>query len=71
MAGGLFAMDRKFFFESGSYDRGLTFWGGENIEMSFRVSYLFFKLYFNYFHVNLDYLCYQMKMLCKKRKKCI
>ena len=38
MAGGLFAMDRKFFFESGSYDRGLTFWGGENIEMSFRVT---------------------------------
>ena len=40
MAGGLFAMERKYFFESGAYDRELTYWGGENVEMSFRVSYL-------------------------------
>ena len=40
MAGGLFAMDRKYFFESGAYDPELTFWGGENVELSFRVSYL-------------------------------
>lgn len=39
MAGGLFAMERKYFFESGAYDRELTYWGGENVEMSFRVSY--------------------------------
>ena len=37
MAGGLFAMDRKYFFESGSYDDQLTYWGGENVEMSFRL----------------------------------
>ena len=39
MAGGLFAMDRKYFFESGAYDRELTYWGGENVEMSFRVRF--------------------------------
>ena len=38
MAGGLFAMNRKYFFESGAYDRQLTYWGGENVEMSFRAS---------------------------------
>lgn len=38
MAGGLFAMDRMYFFESGAYDRQLTYWGGENVEMSFRVN---------------------------------
>lgn len=37
MAGGLFAMDRMYFFESGAYDRQLTYWGGENVEMSFRL----------------------------------
>lgn len=37
MAGGLFAMERKYFFESGAYDRQLTYWGGENVEMSFRL----------------------------------
>eukprot|EP00730_Choanoeca_flexa_P015939 TRINITY_DN7434_c0_g1_i3.p1 TRINITY_DN7434_c0_g1~~TRINITY_DN7434_c0_g1_i3.p1 ORF type:complete len:639 (+),score=132.37 TRINITY_DN7434_c0_g1_i3:41-1918(+) len=37
MAGGLFAMQRDYFFESGSYDMGQKTWGGENLEMSFRL----------------------------------
>ncbi|KAI6200901.1 Polypeptide N-acetylgalactosaminyltransferase [Aphelenchoides besseyi] len=37
IAGGLFAIDRQFFYDIGSYDEGMEIWGSENIEMSFRV----------------------------------
>ena len=40
MAGGLFTIDRQYFYEIGAYDEGMDVWGAENLEMSFRVSLL-------------------------------
>ncbi len=37
MIGGLFAVDRMYFQQLGGLDPGMEIWGGENIELSFRV----------------------------------
>lgn len=38
MAGGLFSIDRQFFEKIGTYDNGFDIWGGENLELSFKVT---------------------------------
>ncbi len=37
MAGGLFSVNREYFWHIGGYDTDFGFWGTENLEFSFRI----------------------------------
>ena len=39
IAGGLFSIHRDFFRQLGGYDSGMEIWGGENLELSFKVDH--------------------------------
>ena len=36
MAGGLFSIDKQFFYKIGKYDPGFDIWGAENLELSLK-----------------------------------
>ena len=42
MVGAAMAIDRTYFEEIGTYDEGMKIWGGENIELAWRVKRFFF-----------------------------
>jgi polypeptide N-acetylgalactosaminyltransferase len=46
MAGGLFTIDRNYFYEIGAYDEGMDIWGAENLEVNLLLLIQFFIIRF-------------------------